>query len=31
VPRDGTYATIGREVSKQLLHRPLKFAQIFRR
>jgi predicted hydrolase (HD superfamily) len=31
VPRDGTYGTIGREVGKQLLHRPLKFAQIFRR
>jgi HD domain len=31
VPRDGTYATIGHEVAKQLLHRPLKFAQIFRR
>jgi len=31
VPRDGTYGTIGREVTKQLLHRPLKFAQIFRR
>jgi HD domain len=31
VPRNGTYSTIGREVAKQLLHRPLKFAQIFRR
>jgi hypothetical protein len=31
VPRDGTYGTIGREVARQLLHRPLKFAQIFRR
>jgi HD domain len=31
VPRDGTYATIGREVAKQLLHHPLKFAEIFRR
>jgi hypothetical protein len=31
VPRDGTYATIGREVASQLIHRPLKFAQIFRR
>jgi predicted hydrolase (HD superfamily) len=31
VSRDGTYPTIGREVAKQLLHRPLKFAQIFRR
>jgi hypothetical protein len=31
VSRDGTYATIGREVVKQLRHRPLKFAQIFRR
>jgi predicted hydrolase (HD superfamily) len=31
VSRDGTYGTIGREVAKQLLHRPLKFAQIFRR
>jgi HD domain len=31
VPRDGTYATIGREVANQLIHRPLKFAQIFRR
>lgn len=31
VPRDGTYGTIGREVAKQLLHRPLQFAQIFRR
>jgi len=31
VPRDGTYATIGFEVAKQLAHRPLKFAQIFRR
>jgi HD superfamily phosphodiesterase len=31
VPRDGTYATIGWEVAKQLTHRPLKFAQIFRR
>jgi HD domain len=31
VPRDGTYATIGKEVAKQLIHRPLKFAQIFRR
>ena len=31
VPRDGTYATIGGEVAKQLVHRPLKFAQIFRR
>ena len=31
VPRNGTYPTIGREVAKQLLHRPLKFAQIFRR
>ena len=29
VPRDGTYATIGWEVTKQLTHRPLKFAQIF--
>ena len=27
VPRDGTYGTIGREVGKQLLHRPLKFAR----
>jgi predicted hydrolase (HD superfamily) len=31
VPRDGTYATIGREVASQLIHRPLKFSQIFRR
>jgi HD superfamily phosphodiesterase len=31
VPRDGTYATIGREVTRQLIHQPLKFAQIFRR
>ena len=31
VPRDGTYATIGREVANQLIHRPLKFARIFRR
>ncbi len=31
VPRDGTYATIGGEVAKQLIHRPLEFAQIFRR
>jgi hypothetical protein len=31
VPRTGTYPTIGREVAKQLLHRPLKFARIFRR
>jgi hypothetical protein len=31
VPRDGTYGTIGREVGRQLVHRPLKFAQIFRR
>jgi hypothetical protein len=31
VPRKGTYPTVGREVAKQLLHRPLKFAQIFRR
>jgi hypothetical protein len=31
VPRNGTYGTIGREVASQLLHRPLKFAQIFRR
>jgi hypothetical protein len=31
VPRNGTYPTIGREVAKQLLHRPLQFAQIFRR
>jgi HD superfamily phosphodiesterase len=31
VPRNGTYGTISREVAKQLLHRPLKFAQIFRR
>jgi hypothetical protein len=31
VPRDGTYATIGHEVAKQLIHRPLKFVQIFRR
>jgi HD superfamily phosphodiesterase len=29
VSRDGTYPTIGREVAKQLLHRPLQFAQIF--
>ncbi len=26
VPRDGTYGTIGRDVGKQLLNRPLKFA-----
>jgi hypothetical protein len=31
VPRDGTYPTIGREVARQLTHRPLQFAQIFRR
>jgi hypothetical protein len=30
VPRDGTYGTIGRKVVDQLLHRPLKFARIFR-
>jgi HD superfamily phosphodiesterase len=29
VPRDGTYATIGNEVAKQLIHQPLQFAQIF--
>jgi hypothetical protein len=31
VPRDGTYATIGDLVAKQLIHRPLRFARIFRR
>ena len=31
VPRDGTYATIGREVAKQLIHQPLQFVRIFRR
>lgn len=31
VPRDGTYHTIGREVARQLTHRPLQFARIFRR
>lgn len=31
VPRDGTYDTIGREVGRLLLHRPLTFPQIFRR
>ena len=31
VPRDGTYPTIGREVARQLTHRPLQFARIFRR
>ncbi len=31
VPRDGTYATIGGLVAEQLIHRPLKFAHIFRR
>ncbi|HEY6639048.1 MAG TPA: HD domain-containing protein [Solirubrobacterales bacterium] len=31
VPRDGTCATIGREVTRQLVHQPLNFAQIFRR
>jgi hypothetical protein len=31
VPRKGTYRTIGPEVGRQLLHQPLKFAQIFRR
>jgi hypothetical protein len=31
VPRDGTYATLGHEVAKQLIHRPLQFVQIFRR
>ena len=31
VPRDGIYGTIGREVGKQLLHRPLKFAHIITR
>jgi predicted hydrolase (HD superfamily) len=31
VPRDGTYATIGHEVARQLIHQPLQFARIFRR
>jgi HD domain len=31
VPRDGTYGTIGREVGKLLIHRPLTFPRIFRR
>ena len=31
VSRDGTYPTIGREVARQLIHRPLQFARIFRR
>jgi predicted hydrolase (HD superfamily) len=31
VSRDGTYATVGRQVANQLIHRPLQFAQIFRR
>ncbi len=29
VSRDGTYPTIGRQVARQLSHRPLKFASIF--
>jgi hypothetical protein len=31
VPRDGTYGTIGKEVGKLLIHRPLTFPRIFRR
>jgi HD domain-containing protein len=31
VPRDGTYGTIGREVGRLLIHRPLTFPRIFRR
>ena len=31
VSRSGTYRTIGRKVGWQLLHQPLKFAEIFRR
>ena len=31
VSRDGTYPTIGRKVARQLIHRPLQFARIFRR
>ena len=31
ISRDGTYGTIGREVGKVLLHRPLTLPRIFRR
>jgi len=31
VSRDGTYPTIGGRVARQLIHRPLQFARIFRR
>jgi predicted hydrolase (HD superfamily) len=31
VPRDGTYGTIGREVGRLLIHRPLTFPRIFKR